>query len=115
MMKDCADSRNQRLIDNLAASNITPRLRGLVNIVTSRHYHCWNQRQYDQGPRTLFECLAAENEWNPRYFGVFNPSTSEHARYISNQLEFLVREIDSIYDQTNSLMLGACVYRLSSE
>ncbi|KAF1758762.1 hypothetical protein GCK72_015222 [Caenorhabditis remanei] len=130
MLERVSESSNKQLKIDFEKHRIPERLKKVASLVTNTHYHGFAGTQGDGTRFTLFTCLRNEGFWIEKqraacgagavagllllggptiYMGFIIADMQKHLGETETDLKFVVEEIESIYDQTNSLMLANIV------
>lgn len=123
----CAESNNEKLKKDLKDHKIPERMEKIAGIITYTHYHDWNQAESSKGAYSFSRCIEKEDEWNSSsdkvgmvvagavgsvfllgipsiITGVMVYKIISHANEVGNQLEFVVKEINSLYKHISGLI-----------
>ncbi|MFH4974687.1 hypothetical protein AB6A40_001396 [Gnathostoma spinigerum] len=130
VIERCYQSSNRQLLEDLEKHNIPKRIEKVSRTVCATHYHCWTDESYSRGPFTLITCAEQESQWNSNKAlrlaagavgGIFmlgiplvitariNYSIIEHVREIEEELTYVIKEIETLYDQIDSIMIANLV------
>ncbi|CAO4375314.1 unnamed protein product [Caenorhabditis nigoni] len=130
MLERVAESTNKKLKIDFEKHRIPERIKKVGYLVTGCHGHYFAGTQGDGKDYTIFTCLRNEGFWMEKqrvacaggavagllllgaptvYMGFIIADMQKHLSQMEKDLTFIVEEIESIFDQTNSLMLANVV------
>ncbi|PIC36468.1 hypothetical protein B9Z55_015447 [Caenorhabditis nigoni] len=129
MLERVAESNNKQLKLDFEKHRIPERIKKVGSLIAG-HYHGFAGSQGDGIKYTIFTCLRNEGFWMEKqrvacaggavagllllgaptvYMGFIIADMQKHLSQMEKDLAFIVEEIESIFDQTNSLMLANVV------
>ncbi|UMM30620.1 hypothetical protein L5515_012421 [Caenorhabditis briggsae] len=130
MLERVAESTNQKLKIDFEKHRIPERIEKIGYLVNGSHGHYFAGTNGDGKDYTIFTCLRNEGYWMDKqraacaggavagllllgaptvYMGFIIADMQKHLREMEKDLAFIAEEIESIFDQTNSLMLANVV------
>ncbi|EGT56181.1 hypothetical protein CAEBREN_06084 [Caenorhabditis brenneri] len=130
MIQRVAESSNKKLHEDFAKHKIVERLNHVARELSDDHSHGFGNTNSGDESFTIFECVRNKGMWKQKtralyvtagvmsapllflpaiYMGYCAVDMERHINETERELKFCVEEIESIFDQTNSLMLANIV------